>query len=493
MKAIALAATAAALLFSANIMSAETADKTIPGDRNVFREIDSTINRAGSRAEKSEAALRLFSFFTNSSIMGDENYAVYIARKYFLDGKLETDEENMLRIKMYDRLNGNSLIGMEMPELTLLDQNNEKVDVKRNRARYKLIYFYDTGCPQCKLQSPMLLRIYRELRTSGLDIYAVYTGTNSEDFLWYIENVFESAGIEENGNEGGKRWFNLYDPEYESSFYENFNVLSTPQLFIIDEFGFVAGRNLDAISAVEILDGMNSADSALENYINGIFEAAPPRTYSQACYFADKFYGQCDGDSDTQRRVITCIFRMFKSSDNYELLKAAIYIGEKYILGKPELWTSETLDEMSRSIGIFNRNPLDSTITDITVYDINNSPVSLLETIRKSCKTNVIMFYTYGCPICIAAREDLRMLEIEHPDAEFIYIYAGTEYDKWLGRTFREESNSFQDCENISGMHESFDLSSMPAIYVTDENGKILAKDISTITLKKILEDYDNR
>lgn len=53
--------------------------------------------------------------------------------------------------------------------------------------RYSILYFYDTGCPDCLVTSVML-RTSLSLSEHPLDLYAVYAGADSLSWREYRDN-----------------------------------------------------------------------------------------------------------------------------------------------------------------------------------------------------------------------------------------------------------------------------------------------------------------
>lgn len=483
--------------------NAENEEKTvrIPGNHAIFRQIDSTIISGGADSAKARTAYTLYNFFIGSSVMGDENYAVYIAENYFLNGKLKIPNENAITlIKLYCDFNSKSLVGMENPDLTLYDRYLEPIGINDRKCRFKIIYFYDTDCSQCNIQTPLLSRFMHESGCAGVDIYAVYTGTSSEKWQKYIsENNLECRQSQNNdgNNFNTIRIFHLYDPEMLSEFHILYNVMKTPQLVLVDENGIIAGRNLDVINTVRIIGERIRFSDSVKKFISGLLEEVNPQTYGDLKYIIDGFYEKSKDDDLMYRETMMEMYSTFKSSGDYRFMLASEYIAEEYMLGKPEYWSSRFIAEMSHEMEMFRRNRLGSRMEDLELSDIGGNRVLL----SGICgKRTVVYFNDLNCPVCKAVEEDMDRIIGKYPDVKFISIYTGTDSDAWTEYAFRKSRKKknavyLNDCNGESEMYEKFDLRYVPSIYLIGNDMIILAKDINTITLESLLkkEKNDNR
>jgi len=199
---------------------------------------------------KSYITQYLFEKFFSSRIMGMESVAIHIAKNYYLNKKLECpDKMDLAEMQIYVDFNENSLLGMEAPALELKDLQDNKVLLRDVAAGYTLIYFFDDQCPVCKKELPQLKEIVERYKSEELKVYAVYTQSVRENFEKFIEQEFEDATIRQS-------WIFTWDPGFESNFHKLYNVMKTPQMFLLDNKKMIIGRNLDN-QALEQLIKMN--------------------------------------------------------------------------------------------------------------------------------------------------------------------------------------------------------------------------------------------
>ena len=183
----------------------------------------------------------LLHYFLSSPIMGMENVAVHIAKKYVTGELKSTNEELLLRLSSYVAFNESSLIGKQAPELNLSNREGNLVSLKDIEANYTILLFYDEDCTACKEQIPLINQVYKEYQSKGVAVYAVYTQDRREAWLKYIETNLSPE------------WMHVWDPEALSRFHKLYNVTGTPRIFLLDRNKTIIGREIDASILAQIL------------------------------------------------------------------------------------------------------------------------------------------------------------------------------------------------------------------------------------------------
>lgn len=465
----------------------------IPGDPAVFSRIDSMILSGTSPEEMADKASSLFDIFRESEIAGDENYAVYIAGKYFLNGNLPSDPNTETVMSLYCRLNGNSLAGMPAQELEMETPSLEDIRPGEVHSRHTILYFYDTECSRCLAEIPDLIGLSADRNIPGTDIYAIYTGNDLEKWYGFIENRLYGKGLDrqipDGFNTDSIRFFNAADLTLSSGFHVAYGVIQTPLAVVIDSDGFILGRKIDLRTAGQMISDDIMYSNALNDYITSIYSTARPSGYEEACYFADRFIENTDGDDRLKRRTVRILFDKFAGSPDYEDIMASHYIAGKYIAGDSLLWKDDMRESAARLVRNASMNPVGDTISALTVYDVYGTPVDIRD---NDGKYSVICFYSLDCPVCGLAGETIERLKEKYPGIRFLEIYTGTEFYRWAEANFHKESGlQLQDCEMKSGMYTKFNLESVPAIYITDPDNIVVAKEIGPATLSSVLAEID--
>jgi len=199
---------------------------------SVIPQVDSILNRCTNPLVKEWCGEFLLNYFFSSNIMGMENVTVHIAKKY-LDGELKASDNEMLaELWNYVAFNERCLLGMPAPELRLPDLSNQLKSLRDIRANYTILLFYDDDCPICREEIPKINEIYRQYRTKGVAVYAVYTQDRYNMWRNYTQNLNE--------------WIHVWDPYFASGFHRLYNVTGTPKLYLLDRNKTIIGRGIDS-------------------------------------------------------------------------------------------------------------------------------------------------------------------------------------------------------------------------------------------------------
>lgn len=201
-------------------------------------ECDLLIRDVSDSLMKRYAALKLYAHYMESPVMGDEAVAIHIFERWFASREIVMKSEaDFLNASVFAEFNKRSLIGSNAPELTLRTPEGG-FETLPGQGSVNVLYFYDTNCAKCKIESLLLSYVMKEA-SEALDFYAVYVGDNESEWKKYRNETlnFDSAKV---------KMHHLWDPELESAFQKAYGVLSTPTLLLVDCQGKVLGRRLDA-------------------------------------------------------------------------------------------------------------------------------------------------------------------------------------------------------------------------------------------------------
>ncbi|MDZ7607013.1 MAG: DUF5106 domain-containing protein [Cyclobacteriaceae bacterium] len=203
---------------------------------------DSIISSAHIIIEKSRADKEVFRYcvvnitykYETSNIMGMDAVFVDLAENYYMAGDaFWADSALIAKITdRVDRLKPN-LIGKPAPKLILLDTLMRPVNLANIKAPYTVIYFYDPDCGHCKKKTPVLRDLYEQkLKSMGVAVIAANIKKEVDEWKKYIRDQKLS-------------FINLADPELHSNFRYEYNIETTPQLYILDEKKTIIAKRLD--------------------------------------------------------------------------------------------------------------------------------------------------------------------------------------------------------------------------------------------------------
>jgi peroxiredoxin len=163
--------------------------------------------------------------FETSQVMGHDALFVYITRKYLEPGKIDWQypevKDNILkRVNTLEPL----LLGKLAPNLILLDTNNAAHSLIATKARYTLLFFWESTCGHCQQEMPKVLKFYEEFHTKyDLEIFGVSTDTSLVKWKAYI-------------NKNNLPWINVNGHMSLSGNYHTlYDIRSTPIMYLLDE------------------------------------------------------------------------------------------------------------------------------------------------------------------------------------------------------------------------------------------------------------------
>jgi AhpC/TSA family. len=214
-------------------------------NNTIMQYIEKIISRS-SEELKPYLIANLFYYFQEPKIMGQENIAIDLAKKYFNNGAIKWPYTDSYLPKAFTYMNENSLIGMQAPELNLEDTLGRKVSLRSLDKEYTIIYFYSDDCITCKVETPKLIEFLNSYFGSQINVYAVYTGDNKNIWRNYIKKNL-------NIDNSYINWINVYDPTLDSNFPLLYGVVTTPKIYLINKEKYIIGRRLNTNSLRELL------------------------------------------------------------------------------------------------------------------------------------------------------------------------------------------------------------------------------------------------
>ena len=491
----------AAFLAAAVISSAQQLDsaKRVLLDEKLA-EYTAAIEREGVQAQKEECdfligsstdslvrqyvALRLYDHYMSSKVMGAEAVAIHIFDTWFLPGKVSMgDDMDLMTARVYAEFNRQSQIGMQAPELTMEAMGGDIVTLFPSgdnvKDRHSVLFFYDTDCAKCKVESILLSHLLEE-EDYPIDFYAIYTGDNRESWEAYVAERFDFPT-------GRTKVTHLWDPTLDSDFQRKYGILQTPRMYLIRPDQVIKGRGLDTYALALMLNeilahpdldyGNPQMDPLFDNLLAHSTETG---VKAAADYLAQSQLHA--GDTTMCRQLLGDFLYYLAPKTGQAMKEGTKYLINEYILGRNDIWN--TADDTLKVVGfaeimndLLSKSMPGSRIADIKV------PGELLTAAKSAKKTmnlrklkgesNIIIFHTNGCNICAAeiaaARNIISQLDRKQKNKIKVFLV-------------NVDDIMASDPALASKLFDSFDLSSLPFIISIDKKGII---DSRYVTLRK--------
>ena len=434
-----------------------------------IEECDYLISSSEDAKVRQYVALKIYDHYLKSKIMGDDAVAVHVAEKWFLSGDIPMNSPgDLFNAQMFVEFNRSSLIGSAAPSLTLLSPEGDAVKVPGEG--YSVLYFYDTGCSTCKMETPRLKNFVREGKYP-VTVYAIYTGSDKASWDSFRDSF---PGVT-----------HLWDPEIDSDWQRLYGVLQTPKMFLVSPAGIILGRGLDT-PALEILLNREMGtrhfvygeDSQMENFAQLFAPYGDTLKVQDVLDVADYMAARTAGEgSETAFKQLFGDFLYYLSSQKNEVYRdAVIPFVQKYITGMPSVWN--TADDQAQVVSLGEmlselaaRTPVGSPVPDLKVPGQLRRRPCLFRPASKdgvfslrsiSGNPAYVVFYTGGCSACQELLGKVDSIVQENRKAKVLLI----DMDALMN----------DDYDKARELLDNFDLSGLPFVLELDKKGTVVHK-----------------
>lgn len=438
-----------------------------------IEECDFLIESCSDSLVKQYVALRLYDHYFSSKIMGAESVAIHILDRWFFPGEVKMPNDvDLLNARVYADFNRSSLLGAQAPRLDVRNMaGGSETLYDAPSKRYSVLYFYDTGCARCKIET-IKLRSLLETEEYPIDLYAFYTGDNEDAWREYVGErfVLDAEGV---------NVVHLWDPEIDSDFQRKYGVLQTPKMFLIRPDGKIAGRELDTDALGQILSSL----FAEVNLTYGGKEAmdlfsmmfqGDPSSPEEVQGVSDMIAGATleKGDTLMFRQLAGDLLYYLASETGRGAKEGLAYHIDKYILDDTgDVWV--TTDDTLKVVGyaqivddLLSKAAPGTRIKRVKVPGVLLTKSGEREKVKDlakiGAKNNIVIFHTDGCNICKAEIAAARAL-VKADRRSRVFL---VNIDQVLA-----------DNPSLAAkLFDSFDLSSLPYILFTDKKGIIQSR-----------------
>lgn len=209
-------------------------------DRVVIQNPDSIIVAVDELLDKSAnneelyryIMVNMFDKYQNPKIMGMDKVFIHISDEYYLKGKASwADDEMIKKLKEELVFHRENQLGMQAPQIVWVDTLDQASNLYAIEAEFLILYFYSPTCGHCKKKTPVLLDAYHKLEGKA-EVAAVCIDTDIDKWKQFIKDL-------------GLDWRNYADPHLRSNFRMQYNVRSTPVLYILDKEKKIIAKKLD--------------------------------------------------------------------------------------------------------------------------------------------------------------------------------------------------------------------------------------------------------
>lgn len=211
---------------------------------SLIKECDTLIAKAsGSKETYKYMVWYTTNTYETSNIMGLDEVFVHLVKKYYAtkESAYWLDEATLFKIQDKARILEPILIGRKVKNLTLNDSNHVARSIYEIQAPYTVLLFWDPDCGHCKKTVPLVKNVYDKYHPKGVEVYAVCTEVEMDKWRAFIR-------------EHNLNWINVANPELNNNFRQDFDIQTTPQIFLLDKDKKIIAKKIDAETLEKILE-----------------------------------------------------------------------------------------------------------------------------------------------------------------------------------------------------------------------------------------------
>lgn len=194
--------------------------------------------------------------YIKSNVVGYDAIHVALTKKYIESGYCDDFIPKDNKEKLVENANHifPTLIGKTAPNIRTFQADSTPIFLHDIKAKYTVLFFFAPDCGHCQKQSPFLVEFYKKIKANNWDIKVVtvctFKGTDKMPECWKY--------AKEKGFDG---FINTIDPYLTSRYQTLYNVVTTPQLFILDNNKIIKSKSIATEQLSEVFEAIMKEDA----------------------------------------------------------------------------------------------------------------------------------------------------------------------------------------------------------------------------------------
>lgn len=204
-----------------------------------------------------------------SNVMCMDKVFYGLVQEYYVTGRVDWLTEEQMD-KIIERANEMrySLCGERVPNVILPDTSGTNwVSLYDIDSKYTLLAIWESTCGHCKKEMPKLVKLYRDWKPKGLEVYSIGNDFETEPWLKFIrkKNIGDWINVSDNpaindADSARTLIMNGTTNLLSLNFRSTFDVFSTPKMFLLDEDMKIIAKQLNAEQIRELLERLESQE-----------------------------------------------------------------------------------------------------------------------------------------------------------------------------------------------------------------------------------------
>jgi thiol-disulfide isomerase/thioredoxin len=214
----------------------------MPTPDSLILECDKIVAKAKKNKETFKYVVwYLTNTYETSQIMGLDAVFVSLVTKYYTkDQATWVDDVTLYKIQDRASILGPILLGKQAKNLVLADTSGNYQSMYNINSPYTVLLFWDPDCGHCKKTVPKVKAFYDKAKSKGLQVYSINTAVEEQKWKDFIK-------------ENKLNWINVADLKTQNNFRHDFDIITTPQIFILDKNKKILAKKIDEETMEKIL------------------------------------------------------------------------------------------------------------------------------------------------------------------------------------------------------------------------------------------------
>lgn len=218
---------------------------------NLVYKIPDSINAdADFIVKKAEADTEVFKYtvwfityhYETSKIMGLDAVFVHMVKNYYTKEKAYwLSADGLYKIQSRAAQLDPILVGKKPRNIVLQDTSGVYQSMYDIKAKYTVLVFWEPDCGHCQKVVPKVKEFYDRMKSKGVEVYAADTETEGEKWRKFIR-------------EKNLDFINVMDPNLRDNFRHDFDVSTTPQLFLLDKDKKIIAKKIEIDQIEEMIN-----------------------------------------------------------------------------------------------------------------------------------------------------------------------------------------------------------------------------------------------
>ncbi len=216
---------------------------TLQAPDSVNKEADFLLSKAPPKSDMFKFILFWITYnYETSKLMGADGVFVHLSEKYYMKDKAYwLDSSQVAKIKEKAMKLKPILIGKIAPNITVQNMKGEYISLHDVQSKFTVVYFWDPECGHCQKVTPALKLAIDTLASKGVKVFGVCTEPEAEK----VKKAVEKYSLQS--------WINVIDPYNTSGFRKFYDIVSTPQMYLLNDKKEIIAKQISTEQLSEII------------------------------------------------------------------------------------------------------------------------------------------------------------------------------------------------------------------------------------------------